>query len=51
MEKKGAKSKQGHKKIKEFEFGGQKYNDINQIKSLFKNILCRNPNNKPLPAK
>lgn len=41
----------GNKKIEEFEFGGQKYSDINQIKSLFKNILCRNPNNKPLPAK
>lgn len=39
------------KKVEEFEFGGQKYTDINQIKSLFKNILCRNPNNKPLAAK
>lgn len=39
------------RKINEFEFGGQKYSDINQIKSLFKNILSRNPNNKPLPEK
>lgn len=50
-EKKGGARHSHNKKVEEFEFGGQKYNDINQIKSLFKNILCRNPNNKPLPSK
>lgn len=32
----------------EFEFGGKHYDDINKLKSEFKNILCRNPNNVPL---
>jgi hypothetical protein len=32
----------------EFEFGGKPYDDINKLKSEFKNILCRNPNNVPL---
>ena len=43
----GAKAK----KVVEFEFGGEKYDDINKLKSLFKNILCRNPNNIPLKEK
>lgn len=32
----------------EFTFGGKQYDDINKLKSEFKNILCRNPNNVPL---
>ena len=36
-----------NKKV-EFEFGGKHYDDINKLKSEFKNILCRNPNNVPL---
>lgn len=36
-----------NKKI-EFEFAGKHYDDINKLKSEFKNILCRNPNNVPL---
>lgn len=41
------RTQQRNKKV-EFEFGGEKYEDINKLKSLFKNILCRNPNNVPL---
>ena len=36
-----------NKKV-EFEFSGKHYDDINKLKSEFKNILCRNPNNVPL---
>jgi len=36
-----------NKKV-EFDFGGKHYDDINKLKSEFKNILCRNPNNVPL---
>jgi hypothetical protein len=36
-----------NKKV-EFEFAGKHYDDINKLKSEFKNILCRNPNNVPL---
>ena len=36
-----------NKKI-EFDFAGKHYDDINKLKSEFKNILCRNPNNVPL---
>lgn len=35
------------KKI-EFDFAGKHYDDVNKLKSEFKNILCRNPNNVPL---
>ena len=49
--KKRAKEEKRHqaknKKI-EFEFAGKHYDDINKLKSEFKNILCRNPNNVPL---
>ena len=54
MKKKHAKSAkekkiiQRAKKVVEFDFAGEKYDDINKLKSLFKNILCRNPNNTPL---
>lgn len=36
------------KKVVEFTFCGKKYDDINKLKSIFKNILCRNPNNVAL---
>jgi hypothetical protein len=45
------KTQQKNKKITEFEFGGEKYDDINKLKSLFKNILHRNPNNIALKEK
>lgn len=32
----------------QFDFAGRHYDDINKLKSEFKNILCRNPNNVPL---
>jgi hypothetical protein len=35
----------------DFTFGGEKYTDINRLKSLFKNILSRAANNSPLPKK
>lgn len=35
----------------EFDFGGEHYSDINKLKSLFKNILSRAPNNSPLGKK
>lgn len=46
--KEDKRQQQKNKKITPFEFGGEKYDDINKLKSLFKNILCRNPNNVPL---
>jgi DNA gyrase/topoisomerase IV subunit B len=42
------KRTQARNKKVEFEFGGKQYDDINKLKSEFKNILCRNPNNVPL---
>ena len=44
----GKKNQVKNKKIKEFDFGGERYEDINKLKSLFKKILCRIPNNVPL---
>jgi hypothetical protein len=41
------REKAKNKKI-EFDFAGRHYDDINKLKSEFKNILCRNPNNVPL---
>lgn len=42
------KRTQSRSKKVSFDFGGETYEDINKLKSLFKNILCRNPNNIPL---
>lgn len=49
--KEDKKAQQRAKKVVEFTFAGDKYDDINKLKSLFKNILCRNPNNTPLKEK
>ena len=32
----------------EIDFAGEKHQDINKIKSIFKNMLCKANNNKPL---
>lgn len=46
--KKEERKHKARQALVEVTFAGEKYPDINKVKSIFKNILCKAVNNKPL---